>query len=256
MKQILLPFALLLLAPLAALHAADAPPPAQPVPAKIEIAEGAFQPNWESLRHYQCPEWFRDAKLGFWGILGPQSQAEADGWYARNMYIEDDRVYRFHLDHFGHPSQFGFKDLAVRWKAERFDPDRLMELYKKAGAKYFVALATFHDNWDNWNSKYHRWNSVNVGPQKNIVGLWAAAARKQGLRFGVSEHLERSYSWFNPKSEVEVRNGCGFHAGWVVRFGSRFNFGVVGSSPCITASSSGLCLSKPPHAADRCSTRV
>ena len=60
-----------------------------------------------------------------------------------------------------------------------------------------MVLATFHDNWDNWNSKYHRWNSVNVGPHKDIVAMWAAAAKKQGLRFGVSEHLERSYSWFN-----------------------------------------------------------
>ena len=173
------------------------PPPAQPVPAKIDIAGGSFKPNWESLQQYKCPEWFRDAKLGFWGILDPQSQAEADGWYARTMYIEGERPYLFHREHFGHPSQFGFKDLAVRWKADRFEPDRLVELYKRAGAKYFVVLGTFHDNWDNWNSKYHRWNSVNVGPHKDIVGLWAAAVRKQGLRFGVSEHLERSYSWFN-----------------------------------------------------------
>ncbi len=190
-------------APLAVLQGAVAPPPfvmpppAQPVPAKIEFAAGTFQPTWESLQRYQCPEWFRDAKLGFWGILGPQSQAGDDSWYARRMYIEGGAPYRFHLEHFGHPSQFGYKDLAAQWKADRFDPDRLMELFKKAGAKYFVALGTFHDNWDNWNSKYHRWNSVKVGPQKDIVGMWAAAAKKQGLRFGVSEHLERSYSWFN-----------------------------------------------------------
>ena len=173
------------------------PPAAQPVPSKIEIAEGAFKPNWESLQQYKCPEWFRDAKLGFWGILSPQAVAAADGWYARTMYIEGGEPYQFHLKHFGHPSQFGYKDLIPLWKADRFDPDRLMELYKKAGGKYFVALATFHDNLDNWNSKYHRWNSVNIGPHKDIVALWAAAAKKQGLRFGVSEHLERSYSWFN-----------------------------------------------------------
>ena len=173
------------------------PPAAQPVPSKIEIAEGAFKSNWESLQQYKCPEWFRDAKLGFWGILSPQAVAAADGWYARTMYIEGGEPYQFHLKHFGHPSQFGYKDLVPLWKADRFDPDRLMELYKKAGGKYFVALATFHDNLDNWNSKYHRWNSVNVGPHKDIVALWAAAARKEGLRFGVSEHLERSYSWFN-----------------------------------------------------------
>ena len=189
--------ALQVLLPLAALQALEMPPPAQPVPAKIEIVGGEFQPTWESLRHYRCPEWFRDAKLGFWGILDPQSEAEGGGWYGREMYLEGTPAYLSHLAHFGHPSRFGFKDLGTRWKADHFDPDRLMKLYKKAGAKYFVGLATFHDNWDNWNSKYHRWNSVNVGPHKDIVALWAAAARKEGLRFGVSEHLERSYSWFN-----------------------------------------------------------
>ena len=175
----------------------DLPPVAQTVPSKVEITDGAFKPSWESLKQYKCPEWFRDAKLGFWGILSPQAVAAADGWYGRTMYIEGGEPYQFHLKHFGHPSQFGYKDLIPLWKADRFDPDRLMELYKKAGGKYFVALATFHDNLDNWNSKYHRWNSVNLGPHKDIVALWAAAAKKQGLRFGISEHLERSYSWFN-----------------------------------------------------------
>jgi len=202
MKHTFALFLILVLAPLSALHAGEAsealtPPQALPPPVKIEIADGTFKPNWESLRQYRCPDWFRDAKLGFWGILAPQSQAEADGWYARNMYIEGEQAYLFHREHFGPQSQFGYKDLAAQWKADRFDPDRLMDLYKKAGAKYFVALGVFHDNWDNWNSKYHRWNSVNVGPHKDIVGLWAAAAKKQGLRFGISEHLERSYSWFN-----------------------------------------------------------
>ncbi len=182
---------------LGSVAAADLPPPAQPVPDRIEIAAGPFQPTWESLKAYRCPDWFRDAKLGIWGILGPQSLPEAGDWYARNMYIEGHAQYRHHLAHYGHPSTFGYKDLAAQWKAEKFDPARLMALYKEAGAKYFVVLANHHDNWDNWNSTYHRWNSVNWGPRKDLVGLWAQAARKEGLRFGVTEHLARSYSWFN-----------------------------------------------------------
>lgn len=172
-------------------------PPAQPVPATIEIAPGTFEATWESLMQYQCPAWFRDAKLGIWGILGPQSFPEAGDWYARNMYIEGHRQNLHHVEHFGHPSRFGYKDIIELWKAEKVDPERLMALYKRAGAKYFVVLANHHDNYDCWNSKYHAWNSVNVGPKKDIVGLWAQAAKRQGLRFGVSEHLARSYSWFN-----------------------------------------------------------
>ena len=196
---VMLPYAVILCAFTLQLSvtAFELPPPAQPVPSTIEMAPGPFDSSWESLKQYKCPEWFRDAKLGIWGILGPQSFPEAGDWYARNMYIEGHRQNRFHIEHFGHPSQFGYKDIIVKWKAEKFDPERFMALYKNAGAKYFVVLANHHDNYDCWNSKYHAWNSVNIGPQKDIVGLWAKAAKNQGLRFGVSEHLARSYSWFN-----------------------------------------------------------
>jgi alpha-L-fucosidase len=113
------------------------------------------------------------------------------------MYIEGEKAYAWHVAHYGHPSQFGYKDIIPLWKAEKWDPDALMARYVKAGAKYFVSMAVHHDNFDLWNSKHHRWNAVQMGPKKDIVGLWAAAARKHGLKFGVSEHLERSYSWFN-----------------------------------------------------------
>lgn len=159
--------------------------------------EGPFTPDWESLRRYECPTWFRDAKFGIWSHWGPQSVPGQGDWYARKMYIEGEKAYRWHVAHYGHPSKFGYKDLLPLWKAERFDPDALMARYVRAGAKYFVALAVHHDNFDLWNSKHHAWNSVRVGPQKDIVGLWAAAARRHGLRFGVSEHLERAYNWFN-----------------------------------------------------------
>ena len=161
------------------------------------VADGPFDPSWTSLQGFECPQWFRDAKLGFWAHWGPQSVPMYGDWYARNMYIEGSDQYRFHCRTYGHPSRFGFKDVCKLWKAEHFDPEGLVQLYKGAGARYFVALAVHHDNFDCWNSRYHTWNSVNVGPQKDIVGLWRAAALKAGLRFGVTEHLERSYSWFN-----------------------------------------------------------
>ncbi|MGH9667855.1 MAG: alpha-L-fucosidase, partial [Bryobacteraceae bacterium] len=97
----------------------------------------------------------------------------------------------------GHPSKVGYKDIVQMWKAEDFDAAGLVSLYKKTGAKYFVAQAVHHDNFDNWNSRYHKWNAVKVGPHKDIVGLWRDAARANGLRFGVTEHLERSWSWLN-----------------------------------------------------------
>jgi alpha-L-fucosidase len=105
-------------------------------------------------------------------------------------------AYTYHVQHYGHPSKFGYKDLLPLWKAERWNPEQLMALFKKVGAKYFVSMGAHHDNFFLWNSKIHKWNSVNIGPKKDVVGLWQQAAKKEGLRFGVSEHLAASFTWF------------------------------------------------------------
>ena len=161
------------------------------------VVPAQFDSSVHSLQQYKCPDWFRDAKFGIWSHWGPQCVPEEGDWYARNLYIQGERQAEAHRAKYGHPSKFGYKDVVALWKAEHFDPDRLMALYRRAGAKYFVSMGVHHDNFDLWNSTHHRWNAVQMGPKKDIVGLWAAAARKEGLRFGVSEHLERSYSWFN-----------------------------------------------------------
>ena len=75
------------------------------------------------------------------------------------------------------------------WKGAKFDPDYLMGLYKKAGAKYFMSMGVHHDNFDLWNSKHNQWNAVNMGIKKDVVGMWAKAAREQGLKFGAANHL-------------------------------------------------------------------
>ena len=169
------------------------------LPASPAIARGPFQPTWESLAaHYQCPEWFRNAKFGIWAVYGPQCQPEDGDWYARNMYMQSSRQNAFHVEHYGPPSKFGFKDLIHEWKAEHFNPDELLAFYKKSGAKYFMAMANHHDNFDNYDSKYQPWNSAAIGPKKDIIGMWARAARKSGLRFAVSVHASHSWSWYEP----------------------------------------------------------
>ncbi len=172
------------------------------------IAPGRFQPTDESLKQYQYPEWFRDAKLGFWSHWGPQAVPKRGDWYARKMYISDDvdkktglhkgpnGYYKDHLTRYGHPSEKGYKDIIPLWTAEKWDPETLMALYKKAGAKYFVSMGTHHDNFFLWDSKLHRWNATQMGPHKDVLGLWQKAAKANGLPFGVSEHLGASYTWF------------------------------------------------------------
>jgi alpha-L-fucosidase len=162
----------------------------------LPIAPGPFQSEFESFAQYQCPEWFRDAKLGMWAHWGPQAVPMMGDWYAKHMYVQGHKQYEHHLQNYGHPSTNGYKDIIPLWKAEKWDPDRLMALYKKAGARYFVSMGSHHDNFYLWNSQLHKWNAVNMGPKRDVVGDWQKAAKKQGLYFGVSEHLGASFTWF------------------------------------------------------------
>ena len=160
--------------------------------------EGPYQPTWDSLLQYAVPEWYRDAKFGIWARWTPQCVPEAGDWYARNMYIEGQPQYQYHLQHYGAPSRFGYKDLCAQWTLLNWEPDELIARYKRAGARIFVALANHHDGFDAWDSKHHPWNAAAIGPHRDVIGGWASAARKQGLRFGVTVHQARNWWWFQP----------------------------------------------------------
>ena len=173
-----------------------APTPILPPPG-FGVADGPFQPSWESLSSgYQVPEWFRDAKFGIWAHWGPQCQPGMGDWYAQKMYQFNSADYKYQCEHYGHPSKMGFKDVIHTWKAEAWDPEHLISLYKRAGAKYFAALAHHHDNFDNFNSTYQPWNSVAIGPKRDMVGGWAKAVRNAGLRFALTSHGDRAWSWY------------------------------------------------------------
>ena len=162
------------------------------------LIPGIYQPTWPSLKQYDAPEWFCDAKFGIWAHWGPQCQPEDGDWYARMMYLQGEGQYKYHVEHYGHPSEVGFKDVIHVWKAEKWDPEKLVALYKRAGAKYFFAMGNHHDNLDMWDSKYQQWNSVAVGPHKDIIAGWAEAAQKNGLPFGISIHAAHAWSWYEP----------------------------------------------------------
>jgi alpha-L-fucosidase len=178
---------------LAASRALAGPPTAP----ERSIARGPFQPSWESLtQNYRVPDWFRDAKFGIWAHWSAQCVPEQGDWYARQMYLQGNPVYQHHLETYGHPATFGFMEIDHLWRAEHWEPEKLMALYQRAGAKYFFALANHHDNFDAYASKHHAWNSVNVGPKRDIVGAWAKVARARGLKFGVSNHSAHAWHWF------------------------------------------------------------
>jgi alpha-L-fucosidase len=190
MKMIYTFFSLVLLSSSSTLMAAEQQP--------------KFVNTVESLQQYECPDWFRDAKFGIYLHWGAYSVAEQGEWYARNLYIEGRPEYEHHLKTYGHPSEFGYADFIPMWKAENFDPDALLALFKRSGAKYFTPCAVHHDNFDLWNSKHHKWNAVNMGPKKDLIQMWKDATLKAGLRFGVTTHLSRSYSWLNTANQSDT----------------------------------------------------
>ena len=167
-------------------------------------AEGPFLPTWESLEQYRTPDWFRDAKFGIWAHWGPQCQPGQGDWYGRHMYEEGNWDYTYQVEHYGHPSAAGFKDVIRQWRAEEWDPQHLIGLYKSAGAKYFMCMANHHDNFDNYASTYQPWNSVTIGPKRDIVGGWEKEARAAGLRFAVSVHAAHAWSWYETSQGADA----------------------------------------------------
>ncbi len=162
----------------------------------LPVAAGPYAADWKEISQlYAVPEWWRDAKFGAWAHWDPQSMPEQGDWYARGMYLQGNRQYDYNLEHFGHPSEYGYKDICRNWVIDRWNPDELMDLYIEMGARYFMAMGVHHDNFDCWDSAYQPWNSVKVGPKVDIVGTWEKSARRHGLRFGIGFHNTPGRTW-------------------------------------------------------------
>ncbi len=159
------------------------------------VAAGPFRDDWDSLSSFKVPAWFREAKFGIfihWGVFTvPEYSNE---WYSRNMYIKGMPAYEHHILKYGPQCEFGYKDFIPLFTAGRFDPDEWAELFKKAGAKYFVQVAEHHDGFQMYRSDISRYNAFEMGPRRDILGEMKAAVEKRGLMFGASSH--RAEHWF------------------------------------------------------------
>lgn len=166
----------------------------------IDIAPGPFEPSWESIeKNYPGePAWLREAKFGIWVHFGPQSAGESGDWYARNLYKQGHLANKNHLKKFGHPSEVGYKEVLRDWNPAKLDPAALTKIYQDAGARFLMIQGVHHDNYDLWNSKYHSWNSVNIGPKRDLIGEWAKACRANSMHFGVTFHHEYTWWWWQP----------------------------------------------------------
>jgi alpha-L-fucosidase len=172
----------------------------QEVKMDFPMATGPFQPTWESIsqNYTDYPSWLREAKFGIWVHFGPQATGMSGDWYARRMYVEGETAYKNHLRDFGHPALpgNGYKDILRNWNPIKLNPDQLVKLYHSAGARFLFVQGVHHDNFDLWDSRYQPWNSVNMGPKRDLLGEWSKAVKKANMHFGVAFHHEYTWWWY------------------------------------------------------------
>ncbi|MDR3699009.1 MAG: alpha-L-fucosidase [Candidatus Sulfopaludibacter sp.] len=165
---------------------------------------GPFAPAWESLeKNYRTPSWFEDAKFGIfmhWGIF--PVPAHHNEWYEKHMYGADSA---WHVEHFGPQERFGYKDFIPLFTAAKWDPDAWATLFRKAGARLVMGMAQHHENFALWDSEVTPYNAKRMGPHRDLVGDLAAAVRKQGLKFGLSNHGVENFTFVNPPPELRAR---------------------------------------------------
>ena len=189
------------------------------------MAPGPVKPTWDSLKeNYQVPSWFRGAKFGIFMHFGIFSvPAHGNEWYEKFLYAGgNDSVLKvlfgndmalsvnagsnstraWHTEHFGPPDQFGYKDFIPMFKAEHFDADAWAALFKKAGARYVMPGAQHHENFAMWDSKVTPFNSMQMGPKRDVIGELAVAVRKQGMKLGVANHGIENFEFINPPLEL------------------------------------------------------
>jgi alpha-L-fucosidase len=171
-----------------------------------KLSPGPFQPTWVSLKeNYRVPQWFIGAKFGLflhWGLYSVP--AHHNEWYEKHMYA-DGADGRWHVEHYGPQDKFGYKDFIPLFTCSNWDPNAWAELFKKSGAKFVIPTAEHHDNFALWDSQVTPFNAVNLGPHRDLIGDLCQAVRKQGLKFGVSNHGIENFQFINPPAAMAAK---------------------------------------------------
>jgi len=169
-------------------------------PSRAQETPPSAVPSWEELRARPYPQWFTEAKLGIfihWGVYSVVAYGDKESygeWLLRGLQTGDTIRTRYVRDQFG--DDFTYRDLAPLFKAELFDPAEWADLFQRAGARYVVLVTKHHDGYALWPSEYSpSWNSVEVGPGRDLVGELTEAVREAGLRMGFYYSLAE---WNNP----------------------------------------------------------
>ena len=165
-----------------------------------------YKADWKSLDTRPNPQWFGDAKFGIfihWGVYavpawGPKNRYAE--WYWYDMMNKESATWKFHKRTFG--EDFPYQHFAHDFRAELFDPDQWADIMARSGAKYVVLTSKHHEGFCLWpNEQSWNWNSMDIGPKRDLCGDLTAAVRKRGLKMGFYYSL---YEWFNPLFTSDV----------------------------------------------------
>ncbi|MGJ6980660.1 alpha-L-fucosidase [Aestuariimicrobium soli] len=159
------------------------------------IDAGPYTDSWESLKSYQPPTWYEDAKFGIfihWGLYSVP--AFGSEWYSRSMYCEGSREHQHHIETYGSPAEFGYKDFIPSFTMHDFDPQQWATLFREAGAQFVVPVAEHHDGFAMYDTARSRWSAARMGPERDVFGELTAAVDQAWMVPGASSH--RAEHWF------------------------------------------------------------
>ena len=179
-------------------------------------AQKKYEPNWESIDSRPVPSWFTEAKFGIfihwgvysvpaWGPVGkdiPVYMKYAEWYWARMN--ESNPYGKMFLDHHKkiYGDKFQYQDFANDFKAENFNPVDWADLLTASGAKYVVLTSKHHEGFALWPSaESWNWNSVDIGPHRDLAGDLGKAVKAKGLYMGYYYSL---YEWFNPLYKTDL----------------------------------------------------
>lgn len=178
------------------------------------IAQKIYEPNWESIDSREVAPWFEDAKLGIFIHFGPYSvpawspKGTYSEWYQHWMQskalfgngdFKGDEVTQYHKETYG--PHFSYYNFAEMMTARAFKAEKWAKLFEDAGAKYMIVTSKHHDGFCLWPNKDANrtwgfpWNSVDVGPKRDILKELEVAVKNTNVKFGT---YYSHYEWYNP----------------------------------------------------------
>ncbi|BAX78456.1 alpha-L-fucosidase [Labilibaculum antarcticum] len=164
---------------------------------QAEEVKPKYTADWESLKQFEVPEWYKDVKFGIYFHWGPYSvPAHETEWYSMRMYQKDSPIRKYHEDTYGDLKEFGYKDFIPMFTAEKFNADEWAKLFKDAGAQFAGPVAEHADGFAMWDSELTKWDAKDMGPKRDIVGEMAKAVRKQNMKFIATYHRHWLYAWY------------------------------------------------------------